>query len=124
MVPNPNVNDPADVQALEDAKESVGDYKLKTDSSFVPSEEDINTVGKKFSELLAVKEEIHKHRNDYNQTIFQTREEKVSLCEYVQGKIAILKKIHEELPMKNVQTVDPVPQIFSETEFAENRFKV
>lgn len=56
--PNPDVDHPDDVKAIEDAQDTIGDYKLKSDSSFDPSEEMRDSTLKKYLELLSVREEV------------------------------------------------------------------
>lgn len=124
MVPNPTVLDPADVQALQVAKVTIGNYKLKTDKTYVPTEDNIVTVEKKFTELMMAKEHIHSLRNDFNQRVLETRQNKVALCKYVQEKCRIIKKIHEEILEDKVRVIDPVPAINEAVEFAGRVFNV
>lgn len=124
MIPDPNVLDPNDIEALKMAKENIGNYKLKTDSNFVPTEDDIFTATKKFRELLCVKEEIHSLRNDYNQIIFDVREEKVNRCKYIQHRMSVLAEIHKELPANKWRTIDPIQSIGDDKKYAETKMKI
>lgn len=124
MVPNPNILDPVDVQALQIAKVTIGNYKLKTDKTYVPTEDNIVTVEKKFTELMIAKEHIHSLRNDFNRRVLETRQNKVALCKYVEEKCRIIRKIHEEIVVEKIRVIDPVPEINEALEFAEKVFNV
>ena len=82
--PDPNVNHPDDEKALQEAKSSIGDYKLKTDPEYEPKGDEIQTVLTKYKELLQTREEIFQLRHNYNKKIFALRDRKVELLRYVQ----------------------------------------
>ncbi len=61
--PDENSEDPQDVQAIREAKENIGDLKLKSDKDFtVPKELRMNAE-KKEAQLICLEENVCKHTN-------------------------------------------------------------
>lgn len=56
--PNPDVDHPDDVKGIEEAQETIGDYKLKSDPQFDPPEELRDSTLKKYLELFGIREEV------------------------------------------------------------------
>lgn len=56
--PDPNVNHSDDIKALEKAKNTIGDYKLKMDPMFNSSDDERDTKLKKFQELLKIRQNV------------------------------------------------------------------
>ena len=50
--PGENFEDPKEVEAIEKAKREMGDYKLKSSSDFVVSEDQRTSTGKKRKEMV------------------------------------------------------------------------
>lgn len=124
MLPNPNILDPVDIQALEIAKATIGNYTLKTDENYIPTEDNIVTVERKLTELIMAKEYIHSMRSDFNERVLEARQNKVELCKYVEGKCKIIQKVHAEILDEKIRVIDPVPEINVDLEFAERIFSV
>lgn len=109
MVPDPDILDPNDIQALKTAEETIGNYRLKTDPEFIPTEDDISTAAKKYKQLLSVKEEIYALRNEYNARIFCVSQKRIALCEFIEQQNTLLMTIHAEIPSDKVQHLKEIP---------------
>lgn len=57
--PNPDEDHPDDVKAIEEAQETIGYYKLKSDLSYEPGENEKDSTLKKYNELLTTREEVY-----------------------------------------------------------------
>lgn len=117
IAPDPNILDPEDEKSLAAARTAIGSYKL------TQSVEQCSTV-KKLSELLNLKDQIYNIKDAYNQKVFATREKKRLLCEYVEGRLEALKKIHSELPEDQRKMIENIPKIDEDVEYAEIKFMV
>lgn len=96
--PNPDADHPSDVKMIEEAKRTIGDYKLKSDEDFEASDEQRETVASKLQQIVKTREDAFNIRNDYNTKIFNMREKKKELYHYVQRKMSKLAEIHLEIP--------------------------
>jgi hypothetical protein len=96
--PNPEADHPTDIKMIEEAKQTIGDYKLKSDAKYEAVEEQRETVIKKLQEIIKTREDAFNIRNDYNQKIFALRDKKKELIHYVKRKMRKLTEIHEEIP--------------------------
>lgn len=56
--PDPNVNHPDDIKAIEEAERTIGDYKLKCDPNFLMSEGEEETSLTKYKQLVDVRQEV------------------------------------------------------------------
>jgi cilia- and flagella-associated protein 44 len=95
--PDPNQNHPDDDKALQEAENSIGDYKLKTDEAYDPPEDVRDTLFKKFDELLKTREEIFQNRKQFNDEVSKLRDKKLEIEEYIIRKTKELAYIHQSL---------------------------
>ncbi|XP_053674678.1 cilia- and flagella-associated protein 44 [Anopheles nili] len=121
--PDPNVNDPADDLAIKEAASSIGDYNLKSDPDYEPSEEQVDTTTGKYNELLRVRNEIFTLRQQYNSRVFALREKKVELMQYVAKQKAKLGMIHDELPVDKRKPLPLEVTIDVTVEYADDQYK-
>lgn len=119
MVPDPNILDPNDIEALQQAEESIGNYRLRSDAEFVANGNDVATAAKKYKELIRVKEEIHLLRSDYNDRIFGVQQKRNELCQFVEAQNRLLKQIHEEVPKNKIQCLERMPTIDDDIDIPE-----
>lgn len=56
--PDPNKHHPDDLAALEQARKTIGDYKLKTDDDYKVPEEEKHTTLTKYQQLINIREEV------------------------------------------------------------------
>lgn len=98
--PNSDINHPDDVQAIEEAAGTIGDYKLKLDEDYVPPEKEGNgdSVLGKLEEILEVQERIYLTKRCTAEEIFALREKKVKMLERIKREAKMLHRIHRELP--------------------------
>jgi cilia- and flagella-associated protein 44 len=95
--PDPNQNHPDDDKALQEAENSIGDYKLKTDDAYDPPEDVRDTLFKKFEELLRIREEIYEKRKGFNDEVTKMRDKKLEIEDYINRKTKELTHIHQYL---------------------------
>ncbi|XP_036376519.1 cilia- and flagella-associated protein 44 [Megalops cyprinoides] len=107
--PDQDYEDPADVLALQQAIEHMGDFKLKTAKDFtVPEQLRMNTERKR-SQLLVLEEEICERKQQLNGRIVRLREEKLQLIWRLQRWAQQLDAVQTQLPaQKRLQTL-PLP---------------
>lgn len=98
--PNPEMDHPTDKKQIEEAQQTIGNYKLKTDPMFEASEEERETIAKKLQELLKTRDDVYNIRNDYNRKVFDLREKKRKLYDFIKRKLEKLNEIHLEIPEK------------------------
>ena len=77
--PNPEMDHPTDKKLIEEAKQTIGNYKLKTDVKFEATDEQRETITKKLQEILKTRDDVYNIRNDYNKKVFALRDKKKNL---------------------------------------------
>ncbi|KAG7235618.1 hypothetical protein INR49_002428 [Caranx melampygus] len=91
--PDENCEDPLDVQAIHEAKENIGDLKLKSAKDFmVPKQLRMNTDSKR-AELIHLEENILKKQTEMNGLIVALRDSKVCLMSQLRAQAQQLDKI-------------------------------
>lgn len=96
--PNPEIDHPTDRKLIEEAQQTIGNYKLKTDPNFEAMEDERESVAKKLQELMKTREDVYNIRNEYNQKIFALRDKKKNLIDYIHRKLEKLDEVHLEIP--------------------------
>lgn len=96
--PNPEMDHPTDKKLIEEAQQTIGNYKLKTDPKFEATDDERETVVKKLQELVKAREEVYSIRNEYNQKMLALRDKKKALIDFIQRKLEKLTEIHLEIP--------------------------
>ncbi|XP_074546967.1 cilia- and flagella-associated protein 44 [Halichoeres trimaculatus] len=108
--PDENCEDPQDVQAIKEAKETIGDLKLKSDKDFrVPQHLRMNTE-KKRAELMNLEENIRRKQTEMNKQIVALRDSKVCLLSQLCAQAEQLKRVQQHLP---VHLHRPSPSLFT-----------
>jgi hypothetical protein len=79
LKPPANYSDPADLEAIEIAKNTIGDYKLKDDPTYIAPEEDRMNASKKRRQLIAVQNAIIEMKLTFNQKLVDLRKLKDTL---------------------------------------------
>ncbi|RZC43160.1 thyroid receptor-interacting protein 11 [Asbolus verrucosus] len=121
--PAVGVNYPEDDIALEEAKATIGDYKLKSDKSYKPSKSQRESTVKKYQELLLSRVKQYNIRNDFNNKLFALREDKVRIRQELLVLQKKLEEIHEEISEQQVKDGPPVPQEDA-SEFPERDYEI
>lgn len=96
--PDPEHDHPLDKKLIEEAQQTIGNYKLKADPNFEAEDEERETVAKKLEELIKTRQDVYNIRNEYNQKILALRGKKKNLILYIQRKLEKLDEIHLEIP--------------------------
>ncbi|XP_026479521.1 cilia- and flagella-associated protein 44-like [Ctenocephalides felis] len=122
--PDPNKHHPDDLAALEQARKTIGDYKLKTDDDYKVPEEEKHTTLTKYQQLINIREEMFKLQNNFNEQVFELRESKLILTSKIVAQKAELQEIQEELLPEFVKPLPIPPEIDVDTEFPERALKV
>lgn len=98
LMPDINKNDPKDDAALKEAAATIGDYKLRTDPSYISTEEESSSVSKKYTQLLAVREKLGNIRSNFNREVFKMRRIKQQLTAYINDRRDHLyTEVHKEI---------------------------
>ena len=71
--PPSNYCDPADIEAIEYAKQTIGDYKLKDDPNYIAPEADRMNASKKRRQILRVQNAIAGLKKNFNQKLIDLR---------------------------------------------------
>ena len=95
--PDENADDPFDIRAIEDAIETMGDYKLKTASDYVVPEGQVINYETKRRACVLLEEAIFKIRAGFNATVAELRDRKLKLTRMITSSEARCKSIDEEL---------------------------
>ncbi|XP_011859838.1 PREDICTED: uncharacterized protein LOC105557260 isoform X2 [Vollenhovia emeryi] len=113
-----------DVLAIEEAKRTIGDYKLKTSSSYNLLSEERDTLSSKYKELLNSRKKLYYQQEAFNTKLTAVRTEKEHLHAEVLQSIKSLKKIHAEIPLKSVKPLPVVPALNVNIEFPEKKITI
>ncbi|XP_077441867.1 cilia- and flagella-associated protein 44-like isoform X1 [Vanacampus margaritifer] len=109
--PKKNCEDPHDVQAICEAKESVGDLKLKTDKNFsVPKHFRMN-ADKKKAQMTDLEGNIRKIQTEMNQEIMALRDSKLLLSSKMRAEAKQLQKVQSLLPSHLQRCPPPLPTV-------------
>ncbi|KAG7487289.1 hypothetical protein MATL_G00021590 [Megalops atlanticus] len=107
--PDKDYEDPADVLALQQAIDNMGDFKLKTAKDFtVPEQLRMNTERKR-SQLVILEEEICERKQGLNVRLVRLREEKLQLMSRLQQWGQQLAAVQTQLPAGKRLQVAPLP---------------
>ncbi|XP_040195062.1 cilia- and flagella-associated protein 44 [Rana temporaria] len=111
--PSEDYEDPQDVLAIKNAKENMGDLKLKTAEDYtVPEHLRINAEQKR-NELAMLESIIHEQKSAMNLSILELRDFKVETMEQMKSLVVELKVIQsmldpsKHLPIPNVPSMHP-----------------
>ncbi|KAL0267585.1 UNVERIFIED_CONTAM: hypothetical protein PYX00_009818 [Menopon gallinae] len=121
--PNPNKPHREDVEAIQAAKENIGDYKLKSSENFkVQPEQKITTVTM-YDKLLKTRRRIYQLKKDFNNKVLELRERKVNMIERHQQLRLTLLEIAKEIPKEKIRDPPDLPKTLENVEFPERKFQ-
>ncbi|KAM4701823.1 cilia- and flagella-associated protein 44 [Discoglossus pictus] len=122
MKPSDDYEDPDDVQAIQYAKDNMGDYQLKTSEQYtIPEHLRINAE-KKRNELARLEGMIHEQKTTMNEWILSLRDFKVDIIAEIQQLVQELKVIQSMLDPSKRLPIPPVPIIHPD-EKPEEKFE-
>ncbi|XP_035170780.1 cilia- and flagella-associated protein 44 isoform X1 [Oxyura jamaicensis] len=120
--PSDDYENPKDVQAIKEAQENMGCYKLKTANDYrVPQHEHMNTE-KKAMQLASLEVLIHKKKVNMNKQIMSLRDLKVSVIDEIKCLVQELKSIQAALDLSEHLPLPPIPQLHPD-EVPEKKFE-
>ncbi|XP_063994244.1 LOW QUALITY PROTEIN: cilia- and flagella-associated protein 44 [Diachasmimorpha longicaudata] len=124
--PNPNVDHPDDIQMIEIAKKTIGDYKLKISSNYnIENQHEQETTLSKYKQLLDCRKKSHYLRESFNDKLRSIRDKKLSLKNDVENSVGKkLSGIHAELPNNYIRDMPEMPAIDISLEYPENNLKL
>ncbi|XP_048505660.1 cilia- and flagella-associated protein 44 isoform X2 [Athalia rosae] len=121
--PDPHVNHPDDLTAIDHADHTIGDYKLKTSQNYSISKEQRENMLNKYKQFLDARKKAHRMREGFNDKLRNVRSKKEALLTEVNDLIYKLKKIHSEIPEKRIKPIPTVPHIDYNVEFPERNLE-
>ena len=95
--PDEAYENPEDVAAIEVAKKTLGDYKLKSDENYAVAEEDSMNYGKKREQMLLLEASTRDARRDFNARFFAMRETRAAVVRETVAGAARVAEITAEL---------------------------
>lgn len=96
--PDPEIDHPSDRKIIDEAKQTIGNYKLKSDPNYEANEDERETVVTKLDELLKTRRHVYEIRDSYNRRVMSLRNKKKDLLHFIQRKLQKLDEIHLEIP--------------------------
>ncbi|XP_064651335.1 cilia- and flagella-associated protein 44-like isoform X2 [Lineus longissimus] len=109
--PDDNYEDPADVAAIREAQENMGDYKLKTADDYVVPDHLRMNAEKARNRLLILKDLIHQHKYDFNQKFLALRDKKIQIIEEIKEIVIKLTKVQKKLSAEFTKPLPHIPEM-------------
>nr|DBA34597.1 TPA: hypothetical protein GDO54_002143 [Pyxicephalus adspersus] len=120
--PSEDYEDPQDVLAIKNAKENMGDFKLKTAEDYtVPEHLRINAEQKR-SELTMLESIIYEQKSAMNRSILELRDLKMETIKNIKSLVEELKVIQSVLDPSKHLPIPKVPSMHSD-ETPERKFQ-
>ncbi|CAH1796965.1 unnamed protein product [Owenia fusiformis] len=120
--PDEDYEDPADIAAIKEAQENMGDYKLKSADDYVVPDHLRMNAEKARNKLLLVKDLIHRHKYDFNQRLLKLRDKKLGIIDEIREIVGKLEDMQNNLEEDQRIAVPEVPRMYPE-EVPEKRFE-
>ncbi|XP_028405556.1 cilia- and flagella-associated protein 44-like [Dendronephthya gigantea] len=109
--PDDNYQDPKDVNAIKEAKDNIGDYKLKTADDYVVPEDQRVNAEIKLMQLLQLLDQIHYYKTNFNKRLVALRERKIKIIEEVKDCVNNLKFVQSKLDPSLHKPLPVIPQL-------------
>ncbi|KAM8976941.1 cilia- and flagella-associated protein 44 [Pelodytes ibericus] len=120
--PSEDYEDPQDVLAIRNAKENMGDFKLKTAADYtVPEHLRINAA-KKRNELTLLESLLHERKLAINLKILSLRDFKVNTIKEIQQLVEEVRLTQSKLDSSKHMPIPPVPSMLPD-EMPEEKFE-
>ncbi|XP_068986815.1 cilia- and flagella-associated protein 44 isoform X3 [Bombus flavifrons] len=112
-----------DAVFLEKAKQSIGEYNLKmnVDFSLMKKKE---TAAIKYKQLIDCRDKLHHLRENFNTKLKTIALKKEKMQKEVTKLTEVLKKIHTEIPLKNIKPLPHPPKLYFDIEFPEHNLEL
>lgn len=95
--PSKNEANPEDKRAIENAKKSYGDYKLKSAENYIVPEKQRVNCAKKRQQMFILESSIHSLKEQFNEKVVGLRDKKRALMEDIAEKNGRIAQINEQL---------------------------
>lgn len=109
--PDEGYQDPKDVAAIKEARENMGDYKLKTAKDYVVPESQRVNAEKKRIQLLNLLDQIHQYKFEFNQSFLALREKKVKIIKEMKETVAQLEGVQRKIDPYSKRTIPKIPEM-------------
>ncbi|KAK3588814.1 hypothetical protein CHS0354_028462 [Potamilus streckersoni] len=110
--PDDGYEDPADVAAIKEAKENMGDFKLKTAKDYVVPDHLRMNVDKARGRLLIIKDLIHEYKYNFNLRFLALRDKKIHVIEEIRDLVAQLEEVQSKLSPDKHKPIPDVPEMY------------
>ncbi|XP_070154334.1 cilia- and flagella-associated protein 44 isoform X2 [Polyergus mexicanus] len=122
--PDKSINHMHDIFAIEEARKTIGDYKLKTSSTFNLQSEERDTLFSKYKQLLKCQKKLYYLQEAFNMRLKAVRTEKEHLLVEIAHLKKSLKHIHAEIPLKSIKSLPDIPTLNINVEFPERKVMI
>ncbi|XP_041816587.1 cilia- and flagella-associated protein 44 [Chelmon rostratus] len=112
--PDENCEDPRDVQAIREAKENIGDLKLKSAKDFTLPKHMKMTAERKRAELIGLEENIRERQTEMNKRIMALRDCKVRLVSQLRAQAQQAQRVQQRLAAHLHRPIPTVPNMLPE----------
>ncbi|XP_048588414.1 cilia- and flagella-associated protein 44-like isoform X2 [Nematostella vectensis] len=109
--PDENYEDPSDKAAIKNAREHMGDYKLKTAKDYVVPESQRVNAAKKRVQLLKLLDQIHYYKLNFNQKFLALRNKKMAVIKEAKEAVKKLEMIQKKLDFHSRRPIPKVPSM-------------
>ncbi|XP_070199865.1 cilia- and flagella-associated protein 44-like isoform X3 [Littorina saxatilis] len=109
--PGDDFEDPADVAAIQEAYDTMGDRHLKSDSKYIVPDSYRLTLADGSARLEGCEQRLLTAQRELNAKLLELREEKINTIHEVQGMVDRLFEIHEALDHTKHQLIPSVPDL-------------
>ncbi|KAK1137227.1 hypothetical protein K0M31_001748 [Melipona bicolor] len=112
-----------DAVFLEEAKLTIGEYDLKMNADFCLIRRK-ETAAIKYKQLIDCRKKLHHLRENFNTKLKTIALKKQKLQKEVIKLIEVLKRIHTEIPLKNIKPLPHPPKLNLDIEFPEHNLEL
>ncbi|XP_055369540.1 cilia- and flagella-associated protein 44 isoform X2 [Betta splendens] len=112
--PDENYEDPQALQAIQEARENIGDLKLKSAKDFTVPIHLRTNAERKRAELRGLEENMHELQTEMNRRVVALRDSKAGLVSWLKAQAQQLQKIQERLPAHLCREPPAVPFMLPE----------
>ncbi|KAG7187866.1 hypothetical protein KM043_013850, partial [Ampulex compressa] len=122
--PKVEIDNPENLTLIEIATKTIREHRLKSLSNIEVLMREADTTSSKYNQLMACRYELHKLREDFNDSLMILKARKLEIRSEVLQFIEELKKIHAEIPEKHVKPLPMIPALAINIEFPENNLEM
>jgi WD40 repeat protein len=121
--PDDTYEDPVYVSAIEEAKRTMGNFKLKSSSDYIVPEDQRVNADKKRVQIVLLREQMFNRKRAFNVKLLALRDKKVKLVDQIGRDLECLRELQKELePEKRV--VLPVQPCMCPEEVPDRQLEV